>query len=273
MEEEEREEDEGGRGGSERFDGLVGLGGLDWSSGPHLPQKRSNSFSSSSSPSFLPPSPGPSLPSSYSVPSSPTKSASHGPERESDPPLRVVIEPETPPSSVDDMLDKINSYMTDVIQERINKNADVAPNRWINHRKGLFSVWVKELLPDWDRSGRPPTSISKVWRIGGVPPSLRGSVWMRAIGNGLCITPKLYSLFLKQAEVWWERKERERRGVGRGREREGEGKRGKFSSLRMIEVDTKKTFEKTLPIFRVVCGKKGGREEKNEKERKRKKER
>ncbi|KAK1881710.1 TBC1 domain family member 12 [Dissostichus eleginoides] len=57
-------------------------------------------------------------------------------------------------------------------------------------------IWNQHILPRWDtrvqRAHPGPVG-------GGLPPSVRGRVWSRAIGNELSITPDLYEIFVSRA--------------------------------------------------------------------------
>lgn len=58
-------------------------------------------------------------------------------------------------------------------------------------------IWNQHILPRWDTERSSGRTLDLWW--GGLPPSVRGRVWSRAIGNELSITPDLYEIFVSRA--------------------------------------------------------------------------
>jgi hypothetical protein len=58
-------------------------------------------------------------------------------------------------------------------------------------------IWKTEILPMWDTMCSNKAVLEMWWQ--GLPPSVRGEVWKRAIGNSLQITEDLYEIFLSRA--------------------------------------------------------------------------
>lgn len=59
-------------------------------------------------------------------------------------------------------------------------------------------TWQEEILPNWETMKNNKKTRDLWWQ--GVPPSVRGRVWMLAIGNELNITPELFEIFLLRAK-------------------------------------------------------------------------
>ncbi|XP_033632900.1 TBC1 domain family member 14-like [Asterias rubens] len=64
--------------------------------------------------------------------------------------------------------------------------------------KTLLHVWQADILKGWDTVKGNKKTRDMWWQ--GIPPSIRGKVWMLAIGNELNITPELFEIFLARAK-------------------------------------------------------------------------
>ncbi|XP_030841301.1 TBC1 domain family member 12 isoform X2 [Strongylocentrotus purpuratus] len=64
--------------------------------------------------------------------------------------------------------------------------------------KSSLHVWQHEILPKWDEVKKHKKTRDIWWQ--GVPPSIRGRVWMLAIKNELNITHELFEIFLIRAK-------------------------------------------------------------------------
>eukprot|EP00118_Oscarella_pearsei_P008821 m.47423 g.47423 ORF g.47423 m.47423 type:complete len:552 (+) comp33784_c0_seq4:415-2070(+) len=60
-----------------------------------------------------------------------------------------------------------------------------------------ISAWKTDTVPNWD-SVCGSKAVQEMWWHG-IPPSVRGAVWPKAIGNSLHITEDLYKIFLARA--------------------------------------------------------------------------
>ncbi|KYK69108.1 TBC domain-containing protein [Toxoplasma gondii TgCatPRC2] len=60
------------------------------------------------------------------------------------------------------------------------------------------ATWIDEILPDWDAQRHSP--LFKQLLHAGVPAEVRGEVWKKAVGDQLCITPRLYELLLSRVQ-------------------------------------------------------------------------
>ncbi|XP_037091373.1 LOW QUALITY PROTEIN: TBC1 domain family member 12-like [Pollicipes pollicipes] len=58
-------------------------------------------------------------------------------------------------------------------------------------------VWSQDILPNWNKV-RHTRKVADLW-WGGLPPSVRGRVWMLALGNDLNVTPQLYRVYHQEA--------------------------------------------------------------------------
>ena len=114
-------------------------------------------------------------------------------------PALTVIQNET--VQLDDMILKVNTFFSDAFQEREKEKEKTRRGtwRWEDRQRRLFTLWAIEILPEWKRRGSVPPEIRKVWRVG-VPPLLRGEIWSLAIGNEICVTPSLVSLYSQRAK-------------------------------------------------------------------------
>lgn len=65
------------------------------------------------------------------------------------------------------------------------------------HLSELQTTWEKEILPSWNVV-RKESRVAALWREG-IPPAVRGKVWMLAIGNKTCITPELFNICTQKA--------------------------------------------------------------------------
>jgi hypothetical protein len=61
------------------------------------------------------------------------------------------------------------------------------------------AFWVDSLLPNWTSKKVWSKGVDVVYREG-IPPRVRGRVWPKAIGNGLSVTPQLWTIFLQHAQ-------------------------------------------------------------------------
>ncbi|XP_071502850.1 LOW QUALITY PROTEIN: TBC1 domain family member 14-like [Diadema antillarum] len=64
--------------------------------------------------------------------------------------------------------------------------------------KSSLQVWQQEILPRWDEMKKQKKTRELWWQ--GIPPSVRGRVWMLAIKNELNITHELFEIFLLRAK-------------------------------------------------------------------------
>lgn len=62
----------------------------------------------------------------------------------------------------------------------------------------LCRVWKEKILPNWDKKKHSRKLRDLVFE--GIPPSVRGEVWKRVIGNELKVTPELYAILCEQAD-------------------------------------------------------------------------
>ncbi|KAF0302014.1 TBC1 domain family member 12 [Amphibalanus amphitrite] len=58
-------------------------------------------------------------------------------------------------------------------------------------------IWNQDILPNWEKV-RHTRKVSDLW-WNGLPPSVRGRVWMLALGNDLHVTPQLYKVYHQEA--------------------------------------------------------------------------
>lgn len=71
----------------------------------------------------------------------------------------------------------------------------------LRHEDGIqmhLQTWQEEILPNWETMKSAKKTRELWWQ--GIPPSVRGRVWMLAIGNELNITPELFEIFLLRAK-------------------------------------------------------------------------
>ncbi|KAJ3365699.1 hypothetical protein GGF31_008453 [Allomyces arbusculus] len=60
-----------------------------------------------------------------------------------------------------------------------------------------LNTWTSQILPNWDKV-RYAKKTTDLW-FKGVPPRLRGTVWARAVGNPLHVSPDVYELCKRRA--------------------------------------------------------------------------
>jgi len=114
------------------------------------------------------------------------------------------------------------------IQKKVKEHA------YLDH---VGNVWVEEILPNWEKA-RTSTSTLDLLKQG-IPVTVRGLVWQRAIGNKLQMTPDLFQIFFKQARSL-------RREAAQGSSAMSGDSQSDFKSpLRLIEVDVPRTFHST----------------------------
>ncbi|KAF1981866.1 hypothetical protein K402DRAFT_218779 [Aulographum hederae CBS 113979] len=63
----------------------------------------------------------------------------------------------------------------------------------------LTRIWETHVLPTWPASLSEPRTRELWWR--GIPPTLRGEIWSRAVGNELGLTPSSYTAALSRART------------------------------------------------------------------------
>ncbi|KAI0001711.1 hypothetical protein BJV77DRAFT_969311 [Russula vinacea] len=59
-------------------------------------------------------------------------------------------------------------------------------------------IWEKEILPDWKIVHRNPAMRKRWWA--GIPTKLRATMWERAVGNSLALSPDSYRICLARAK-------------------------------------------------------------------------
>ncbi|KAA8492620.1 TBC1 domain family member 12 [Porphyridium purpureum] len=73
----------------------------------------------------------------------------------------------------------------------------------------LSSLWKQEILPNWDKKRSSKKTRELVWL--GLPPNVRGMVWLRCKGNHMNITRDLYAVLLEESKsartLYFERKQ------------------------------------------------------------------
>ena len=62
----------------------------------------------------------------------------------------------------------------------------------------LKKIWEDDILPIWE-DVKHSSRVVNLWREG-LPPALRGKIWMKALGNQTCITQTLFDIFVKKAK-------------------------------------------------------------------------
>ncbi|XP_071947662.1 TBC1 domain family member 12-like [Antedon mediterranea] len=95
-----------------------------------------------------------------------------------------------------------------------------------------LTTWNKDILPNFD-AVRSQKKTRELW-WNGIPPSVRGKVWIMAIGNELNITDELFEIF----------KERARDTLKSIKEPDAEKvhKASRESSMELIKLDVSRTF-------------------------------
>lgn len=101
-------------------------------------------------------------------------------------------------------------------------------------QKGL--IWTTDILPRWEKMKNQPKTI-ELWKQG-IPSSVRGLVWQKAIGNKLQITPDRYNIFSNQARTLRIKQQ----SMGSLERSTGSEQQSPF---RLIEVDVPRTFGST----------------------------
>jgi len=66
-------------------------------------------------------------------------------------------------------------------------------------KESLAKVWQENVLPNWDDKMKDPKTRELCWK--GITPRDRGTVWSRAVGNGLGLTESSYILALERAKA------------------------------------------------------------------------
>ena len=89
----------------------------------------------------------------------------------------------------------------------------------------MMRIWVEDILPSWDRKKRLK-STERLWRRG-LPPRVRGEIWLKQLGNTVAVTPDLYEISVQKAQ--------------RLREKPEEGL-GKENTVRLVSQDIARTF-------------------------------
>lgn len=70
---------------------------------------------------------------------------------------------------------------------------------WEDKQAKLTEIWVNSVLPQWKKKRRSAKVRSLVFC--GIPPSVRGKVWMAALGNGLNVNKDLFNVLKESAVV------------------------------------------------------------------------
>ena len=91
--------------------------------------------------------------------------------------------------------------------------------------RDMMRLWVEDILPFWERKRRLK-STERLWRKG-LPPRVRGEIWLKQLGNSVAITPELYEINVQKAQRL------------RGKPEEGLGKE---STVRLVSQDIARTF-------------------------------
>lgn len=66
--------------------------------------------------------------------------------------------------------------------------------------EALVKLWLDDLLPRWDQPGDAKRRIAAARKGKGIPPSIRGAIWKRAIGNHLEITVAQFEQLCKPSD-------------------------------------------------------------------------
>lgn len=98
-----------------------------------------------------------------------------------------------------------------------------------NEIQEMMKTWETEILPNWDRK-RKTKQVDRLVKKG-LPPKVRGEVWLRFVGNPMAITQEFYCINVAKAQ-----KLRQQLESG---EVEAVGKEG---SLKFIKTDISRTF-------------------------------
>jgi len=102
----------------------------------------------------------------------------------------------------------------------------------------LLRIWEEHVIPNWDNVIRQKRTRELWWR--GIAPRSRGTVWAKAIGNELGLTPSSYTAALRRAQGL-------EKTITKGSQLTPEEERKK-GWLNRIESDVKSTFPE-LRIF------------------------
>lgn len=176
---------------------------------PETPPGQTTNEKSASTPTLrLPPvvSRTPSRPASSS--SSPPFAISHKPTRSVGPSVFERVVSKTRPSFLPPKSrDEDQKHLAD--WEKMMKRSRAAEEK---RRKALqdrrlarelqveqsLHIWEKDILPDWKAVHRNPAMRKRWWA--GIPTRLRATMWERAVGNSLALSPDTYRICLARAK-------------------------------------------------------------------------
>ncbi|KAI0304570.1 rab-GTPase-TBC domain-containing protein [Russula brevipes] len=168
------------------------------------PEQITHEISASTPSATLPP--VASSPAASSLPTGP--SSGHRPTQSTGPSALEKVVSKTRPSFLPPKSrDEDRKHLAD--WERMMKRSRAAEER---RRKALHErrlarelrveqslyTWEKEIIPDWKVVHRQP-EMRKLWWAG-VPTKLRATVWERAVGNALALSPDTYRICLARAK-------------------------------------------------------------------------
>jgi len=89
-------------------------------------------------------------------------------------------------------------YKGVIVGGMTTNHASSSAYRYEERQTYLCRVWKEKILPKWDEKKHSRKLRDLVFE--GIPPSVRGEVWKRIIGNPLKVTPELYSILCEQAK-------------------------------------------------------------------------
>eukprot|EP00744_Colponema_vietnamica_P014561 GILI01020380.1.p1 GENE.GILI01020380.1~~GILI01020380.1.p1 ORF type:complete len:520 (-),score=164.70 GILI01020380.1:443-1972(-) len=95
-----------------------------------------------------------------------------------------------PKGSKPGLLDRINESLKSMRKEE-KEDKDARKSQEI-------TIWLTDILPHWEKL-RNSKQVQKLV-LSGIPSSVRGRVWVKAIGNALHITPDLHQLLSARAK-------------------------------------------------------------------------
>jgi len=136
------------------------------------------------------------------------------------------------------LIDQVKRREQTESRERARRLAD--QKRQEDDLSSLTSYWSNTVLPNWDSGVSNTKKTQCVWWRG-LPPPVRGKVWIKALPNTLNLTPQLYNILVTRAH-------NQLLGVKRVGEEKAMSADSREETLELIKLDVSRTFPQ-LCIF------------------------
>ncbi|EGG16606.1 regulator of chromosome condensation domain-containing protein [Cavenderia fasciculata] len=114
--------------------------------------------------------------------------------------LNMILQPKTKPKEKKKNSNSFYNLISSILFRSNNNNNNYIKPSLAFDQEDLSRIWTDRFIPKWDKRIKNKDEWSFMWRKGGIPPSIRSTVWKLAAGNKLNISEEMYQFYIDIVE-------------------------------------------------------------------------